>query len=94
MENEEGGRLPLRPFPSENIWKNQIACLFVLAVVRNHLSSSSFCVFRIGGVLVFVKDQGLPRVFGFPLLWVFLGFLSPSFLSFPIRRVIVLVFCQ
>ena len=46
--------------------KTSIVCLFVLAVVRNHLSSSSFCVFRIGGVLVFVKDQGLSRVFGFP----------------------------
>ena len=50
----------------DKIWKNQIACLFVPAVVHNHLSSSSFCVFRIGGVLVFVKDQGLSRVFGFP----------------------------
>ena len=46
--------------------KKQICFLFVPAVVHNHLSSSSFCVFRIGGVLVFVKDQGLSRVFGFP----------------------------
>ena len=61
------------------IWKHQIACLFVLAVVHNHLSSSSFCVFRIGGVLVFVKDQGLSRVFGFSFLWVFLSFLFRRF---------------
>ena len=56
------------------IWKNKIVCLFVPAVVHNHLSSSSFCVFRTGGVLVFVKDQGLSRVFGFPsfgCFWVF-----------------------
>ena len=46
--------------------KKQICFLFVPAVVHNHLSSSSFCVFRIGGVLVFVKDQGLSRVCGFP----------------------------
>ena len=46
--------------------KTSIVCLLVPAVVRNHLSSSSFRVFRIGGVLVFVKDQGLSRVFGFP----------------------------
>ena len=56
-----------------------MACLFVLAVVRNHLSSSSFCVFRIGGVLVFVKDQGLSRVFGFSFLSVFLSFLFRRF---------------
>ena len=30
-----------------------------MAVVRNHFSSSSFFVFRIGGVFVFVKDQGV-----------------------------------
>ena len=35
-----------------------------MAVVRNHFSSSSFFVFRIGGVFVFVKDQG---VLGFSL---------------------------
>ena len=33
-------------------------CLLDMAVVRNHFSSSSFFVFRIGGVFVFVKDQG------------------------------------
>ena len=32
-----------------------------MAVVRNHFSSSSFFVFRIGGVFVFVKDQGALR---------------------------------
>ena len=73
------------------IWKNQIACLFVPAVVHNHLSSSSFCVFRIGGVLVFVKDQGLSRVFGFPsfgCFWVS----SFDVFEFPSWKVIVLVF--
>ena len=73
------------------IWKHQIACLFVPAVVHNHLSSSSFCVFRIGGVLVFVKDQGLSRVFGFPsfgCFWVS----SFDVFEFPSWKVIVLVF--
>ena len=43
------------------ISRHIFVCLLDMAVVHNHFSSSSFFVFRIGGVFVFVKDQGVLR---------------------------------